>query len=327
MPLIFDGRPAIVWSSSTLPFLWHSQTSAAPNSNVWSSITSQIQSVCEIALSNQASRCASLCRRSSVFSLVKSLFRMSFKNQFHSSVQNVNISIRKQTNSWWLLLQRVGSSLNATKSRNWRIQLTESSSNWVSPQLQIQWKLCQCTTMWGGCKRSFEKQKKQPSNVAFLTAAAMTLMTIRSTLIRRQLQVFFKHGSSGEVRDFQRCRTERWSRRDSEPPHCNLPCLLPSATCFALLFIFLRHRANMKVVCWPLYPARFQWKGGKLGDKDSVPGSLPARLGRSSTATKGQLYLHGDATAYLLKSAELKRWYPRASHKIHKHHFKGSLVE
>lgn len=115
MPLIFDGLPAIVWSSSTLPFLWHSRTSAAPNSNVWSSITSQIQSVCEIALSNQASRSASLCRRSSVFSLVKSRFRMSFKNQFHSSVQNefppaakINKSIRKQTKkySWWLLLRR-----------------------------------------------------------------------------------------------------------------------------------------------------------------------------------------------------------------------------
>lgn len=144
------------------------------------------------------------------------------------------------------------------------------------------------------------------------TAAAMALKTIRSTLMRQQLQFSFKHGSNWEVRDFQRHTTEHQSRGDSEPPHCNLPRLLPSATCVALLFIFLRHRANMKAVFWPLYPARFQRKEGKPGEKDSVPVSLPAaRLGRGSTATKGQLYLHGDAAEYLLKSAELKRSSPK----------------
>lgn len=100
---------------------------------------------------------------------------------------------------------------------------------------------------------------------------------------------------------------EHRSRGDSEALHRNLPRLLPSTTCFPLLFIFLRHRANMKAARWPLYPARFKRKKGKLGEKDSAPESLPARLGRGSTAIKGRVYLRGDAAEYSLNSAELKQ--------------------
>lgn len=65
------------------PFLHYSKTSAGWNSNVWSSITSQTQSACKIALSNQASHAAlALWRCGSVFSLVKSLFHRGFKADF-----------------------------------------------------------------------------------------------------------------------------------------------------------------------------------------------------------------------------------------------------
>lgn len=63
----------------------------------------------------------------------------------------------------------------------------------------------------------------------------------------------------------------------------------------------------MKAVCWPLCPARFKQKEGKLGEKDSVPESLPARLGGGSTAIKGQVYLRGDAAEYSPNCAQLKR--------------------
>lgn len=95
----------------------------------------------------------------------------------------------------------------------------------------------------------------------------MTLITIRSALIRQQLQVSFEHGSNGKVKDFQRHSASLGGRqRNTGVVETQSPCivislrLLPSATCFALLFIFLRHRANMKAVCWPLYPARFNGK-------------------------------------------------------------------
>lgn len=78
----------------------------------------------------------------------------------------------------------------------------------------------------------------------------------------------------------------------------------------------------MKAARWPLYPARFKRKEGKLGEKDSVPESLPARLGRGTTAIKGQVYLRGDAAEYWLNSAELKRLSRKATRKIHKHHFR-----
>lgn len=52
-----------------------------------------------------------------------------------------------------------------------------------------------------------------------------------------------------------------------------------------------------------------------MGEKDSVPGSLPARLGRGSTAIKGQVYLHGAAAEYLLKSAKPKRLSPKLHRK------------
>lgn len=80
--LIILWTRAIVSSSSVFPFLYYSKTSAVWNSNVWSSITSQNQSVCKIALSNQASCCSALQYCRSVFSLVKSLFHMGFKMDF-----------------------------------------------------------------------------------------------------------------------------------------------------------------------------------------------------------------------------------------------------
>lgn len=73
---------AFVWSSSALPFLCCSKTSAVRKSTDWSSITSQTQSVCKIALPNQASCCSAQCCFISVLSLVKSLVHMSFKTDF-----------------------------------------------------------------------------------------------------------------------------------------------------------------------------------------------------------------------------------------------------
>lgn len=83
MSCFFYEPSAIVWSSSVLSFLYYSKTSAVWNSNVWSSITSQTQSACKIALSNQAS-CSSetLWCWGSTFSLVKSLFHRGFKTDF-----------------------------------------------------------------------------------------------------------------------------------------------------------------------------------------------------------------------------------------------------
>lgn len=43
----------------------------------------------------------------------------------------------------------------------------------------------------------------------------------------------------------------------------------------------------MKAVSWPLCPVGFKRKKGKLGEKDGVPGSLAARLGRGSARNKG----------------------------------------
>lgn len=51
-----NQRYRVIFQCALLPVL--QQTSAVWNSNVWSSITSQTQSACKIALSNQASCCS-----------------------------------------------------------------------------------------------------------------------------------------------------------------------------------------------------------------------------------------------------------------------------
>lgn len=64
------------------PPVLQQKTSAVLSSNVWSSISTQTQSVCKIALSYQASCYSTLYCCRSVFSLVKSTFHKSFKTDF-----------------------------------------------------------------------------------------------------------------------------------------------------------------------------------------------------------------------------------------------------
>lgn len=65
------------------PFLYYSKTSAVWNSNVWSSITSQTQSACEIALSNLARCCSAQWSCRSALSLVESLVHRRFQTDFY----------------------------------------------------------------------------------------------------------------------------------------------------------------------------------------------------------------------------------------------------
>lgn len=76
-------RVIFQWSPPPTPFPYYSKTSAVWNSNVWSSITSQTQSACEIALSNQAFMLSLLCNASNQSSpLSNPCFIGGFKTDF-----------------------------------------------------------------------------------------------------------------------------------------------------------------------------------------------------------------------------------------------------
>lgn len=123
--LIFSWTGAIVWSSFVLHFLYYSKTSAVWNSNIWSSITSQTQSVCKIALSNQASCCSAVGCCRSVYSLVKSLFHRGFKTDFIKCSISKWATHHSRKVMATLATWAVSTKLNLTIVWNWSPWLTK----------------------------------------------------------------------------------------------------------------------------------------------------------------------------------------------------------